>query len=248
MIDWLRRDQPSDLPEPQIAIAGQNLPIAIRRHARAQRLTMRLAPDGSELRITMPRWGQSRDALTFANARREWIARQLAKVPQLLRVAPGARIPFRGGELLIAWDAKAPRAPVLCGEQLRLGGPAERVEARVRRWLEGEALRLAADDLAFYCERAEQPVPTVKLSRAQRRWGSCAGRPGAERCIRINWRLVMAPDNVRRSVVAHEVAHLTHFDHSPAFHAQLARVFDGDLPDADRWLKDHGRSLYAVCP
>ena len=38
---------------------------------------------------------------------------------------------------------------------------------------------------------------------------------------RINWRLVMAPDPVRRSVVAHEVAHLVHFDHSPAFHALL---------------------------
>ena len=55
----------------------------------------------------------------------------------------------------------------------------------------------------------------------------------------------MAPDEVRRSVVAHEVAHLAHFDHSPAFHAELGRLFEGDLAAADRWLKDHGRTLYA---
>jgi predicted metal-dependent hydrolase len=47
-------------------------------------------------------------------------------------------------------------------------------------------------------------------------------------------------------VVAHEVAHLTHFDHSPAFHAHLAQLFDHDLPAADRWLKREGRSLYAA--
>ena len=54
----------------------------------------------------------------------------------------------------------------------------------------------------------------------------------------------MAPDEVRRSVIAHEVAHLVHFDHSPAFHALLARLFGAGLPAADRWLKREGRSLY----
>jgi predicted metal-dependent hydrolase len=64
--------------------------------------------------------------------------------------------------------------------------------------------------------------------------------------VRINWRLVQAPDAVRRSVVAHEVAHLVHFDHSPRFHALLGEIFDDDLPAAERWLKAHGRGLYAA--
>ena len=80
------------------------------------------------------------------------------------------------------------------------------------------------------------------LSNAQRRWGSCA-RDGT---IRVNWRLVMAPDLVRRSVVAHEVAHLVHFDHSPAFHATLGALFEHDIRAANRWLKREGRGLYAT--
>jgi predicted metal-dependent hydrolase len=47
-------------------------------------------------------------------------------------------------------------------------------------------------------------------------------------------------------VVAHEVAHLTHFDHSPAFHTLLGALFDEDLRAADAWLKAHGRTLYAT--
>ena len=83
-------------------------------------------------------------------------------------------------------------------------------------------------------------MPALALSSANRRWGSCA----ADGSIRINWRLIMAPDSVRRSVVAHEVAHLVHFDHSPAFHAFLAKIFEGSVPSANRWLKEKGRSLY----
>ena len=99
-----------------------------------------------------------------------------------------------------------------------------------------------AEDLAQYCARAGRPVPELRLSRASRRWGSCSGKG----CIRLNWRLVQAPDAVRRSVVAHEVAHLVHFDHSPAFRALLAALFEGDLTAADGWLRTEGRSLYAA--
>ena len=242
MIDWLRDDHQN----PAIEVDGQTLPIAIRRHARARRLTMRLSPDGSEVRITLPTWGRTRDALAFAKARAEWIERQLAKVPRRLPVADGEHIFYRGQPLQLVWDKAAGRKPVVAGDKVRVGGSQEGLEARIRRWLEAEALRLCSDDLAFYCQRGDLAVPSLRLSRAQRRWGSCSGDRQTGRCIRINWRLVMAPDHVRRSVVAHEVAHLVHFDHSPAFHALLGRLFEGQLHKADGWLKREGRSLYAA--
>ena len=250
MIDWLRKDRRDPMPDPRIEIAGRSLPIALRRHKCAKRLTMRLSPDGSELRITLPTWGRSLDALAFAQDRAQWIERQLARVPDQVAIENGSLISLHGQPLLIAWQADSARKPLLHGDRLVLGGPQERIETRVQRWLEQHAMDVFASDLAFYCQRAGQAAPRLRLSRARRRWGSCTGpRHGGnnrhETCIRINWRLIMAADNVRRSVVAHEVAHLAHFDHSPAFHAHLAELFDGDMPAADDWLKVHGRSLYA---
>jgi predicted metal-dependent hydrolase len=238
MIDWLRRT-PEDLA---IRIGERELPLAIRRHARARRLVMRLAPDGSEVRVTLPRWGRTEDALVFARARLDWLERQLAAVPHAQAPRPGGTIGYRGGELAIDWRPEHPRKPRLEGGALCIGGPAENLAARLQRWLESEARRLFEADLAFYCDRAGQPVPALRLSRAQRRWGSCSDRIA----IRLNWRLVQAPDAVRRSVVAHEVAHLAHFDHSAAFHAHLRALFEGDLKAADAWLKTHGRNLYAT--
>ncbi|MBN8500058.1 MAG: M48 family metallopeptidase [Sphingomonadales bacterium] len=237
MIDWLLRTRNED---PQVEVGGRLLPVVLRRTAQAKRMTMRLAPDGSEVRITLPRWGRSAEALEFARKRAGWLAAQMAGVPEPAPLGPGSRLPYRGEPLIIAHDPTAPRKIVIADGELRIGGPLESLRPRLTRWLESEALRLLADDLGYYCGRAGQPVPRLGLSRAQRRWGSCA-HDGA---IRINWRLVMAPDFVRRSVVAHEVTHLVHFDHSERFHAMLGELFEGDIRAANRWLKREGRQLY----
>lgn len=224
----------------KIAVAGRELPLAVRRLRHARRITLRLAPDGSEVRVSMPEWGRTSDAVRFAEQRRDWLAVQLSRIPQPLRIEPGCMIPYRGQSVRIEWLETEPRRPLLNDGAVVLGGPRPGIETRLQRWLESEALRLAGDDLSHYCARAEHALPKLALSRAQRRWGSCASNG----MIRINWRLIMAPDFVRRSVVAHEVAHMTHFDHSPAFHAHLDALYEAPIAHANSWLRQHGRTLY----
>ena len=241
MIDWLRGASLRHALDPEIDLGGTRVPIVLKRLRNARRLTLRLAPDGSEVRITLPAWAEGREAIAFAHARRPWLAEQHAKLPRRAAPTPGGEVRYRGRALRLAWEPRAPRRPALAGDVLRLGGPEAGIESRVKRWLEAEALTLVEADMREYCGAAGlDPVP-LGLTRAQRRWGSCSDRSR----IRINWRLVQAPDFVRRSVVAHEVAHLVHFDHSPAFHALLGKLYEGDITLADRWLKDHGRGLYA---
>lgn len=238
MLDWLRRD-PGD--QPRVAVGDRLLPLVIRRTASARRMTMRLSPDGAEVRVTLPRWGRSAEALDFARSKADWLEQQLARLTPQAELGHGAMLPYLGQPHLIRHDPARARRVMLGEGELLLGGPAQGLEGRLRRWLEGEARRLLADDLSYYCLRAGQPQQKLLLSKAQRRWGSCAH----DGTIRINWRLVMTPPEVRRSVVAHEVAHLTHFDHSPRFHAHLDSLFEGDVQAANRWLKREGRSLYS---
>lgn len=238
MIDWLLR-KPEDLT---VQTADRTLPVSIRRHPRATRMTLRLAPDGSEARVTIPQWGRTAEALEFARSRADWLGAQLVSLPDNTPPQPGGTITYRGTALTIGWAADAPRKAVLVDDTLRIGGPEGNLPNRLGRWLESEALRLMHQDLAHYCQLTGHDMQPMRLSRARRRWGSCS----SDGTIRLNWRLIQAPDFVRRSVVAHEVAHLVHFDHSPAFHALLNEIFEGDVAQANHWLKREGRSLYAA--
>lgn len=62
--------------------------------------------------------------------------------------------------------------------------------------------------------------PKVILAAQQKRWGSCT----AGGVVRLNWRIVQAPLSLIDYVVAHELVHLRHHEHSPAFWRALAVV------------------------
>jgi predicted metal-dependent hydrolase len=60
-----------------------------------------------------------------------------------------------------------------------------------------------------------RPASVRWVTNMTARWGSCSHHSGE---IRISHRLRNVPGWVLDSVLVHEVAHLTHPDHSPAFH------------------------------
>ena len=79
-----------------------------------------------------------------------------------------------------------------------------------------------SSDERTYLWGQTDPAPYA-LSDARQRWGSC----GREGVIRVHWQPVQAPTAAFECVVAHELAHLAHRNHAPAFWATLARL----LPD-----------------
>ena len=136
MIDWLRKEQ----LEPEIELAGRTLPIELKRHPRARRLTLRIAPDGSAVRLTLPQWARSAEAIAFAHAKRDWLAQQLAKLPERIAPIPGSILHLHGKEHAIEWEETHPRKPRLEDGKVILGGPLSSLEARLRRWCEARAL------------------------------------------------------------------------------------------------------------
>ena len=226
----------------QLTIGGRDYALVIRRHARARNIRLRTDPAKGALLITLPGHARLGEAIAFARAQADWIEASFAKAGAQVRIEPGALIPYRGAQHRIDWDARNGRRVIASDGEITLGGARDMIEPRLTRWLKAEAKRLCAADLADYCNRAGIPAPALAISNAARRWGSCS----ASGAIRINWRLVMAPDTVRRSVVAHEVAHLRHMNHSADFYAWLDTLFEGDRKSADHWLKAHGRGLYLV--
>ncbi len=94
-------------------------------------MTLRLAPDGSEVRVSMPRWGRTAEALAFVQARGDWLARQLAALPRPAATARPwqAVCPIAAKLLRIEHAPGAPRRPLAQDGSILVGGPEVTVEA-----------------------------------------------------------------------------------------------------------------------
>ena len=77
---------------------------------------------------------------------------------------------------------------------------------------------------------------TIKSFKA--RWGSCSISGG----IQYNWKIIIAPDRIVDYVVIHELCHILHHNHSPAFWAAVARHCQ-EYRDRGAWLKMNGARL-----
>lgn len=210
------------------------------RHPRARRTKLSFDPLTGRARLTLPPRASLDRAMAWARGQAAWVERQRSTLPEARPFVPGAALPFDGATLTIRWQDGAPRAARREGDALLLGGPVDTVARRVEAWLRRQALALLEADTAFYAARAGVTVSAVAVGDPRGRWGSCA-HDGA---IRYSWRLVMAPPEVRRATAAHEVAHRVHMNHSPAFHALVAELYEGDPMPARRWLRAHGAALH----
>ncbi len=214
--------------------------LDIVRHARARRAKLSIDPASGRIRLTLPLRASERDALRWAEQQQGWIEKQRARLPRAVPFVPGAEVPVDDVILAIEWCETAPRRVERIGDRLRVGGPVERVPARVLAWLKREALRVLSDETAEFAARAGVTVSGVGIGDARARWGSCASHG----MIRYSWRLIMAPRFVRRATVAHEVAHRVHMNHGPAFQALAGALDERDPAESRAWLRRHGAALH----
>ena len=220
-------------------LAAFPVPIEIRPLRAARRLRLRFDEATGILKLTCPSRTSRRAALAWALDQRDWIDAQLARAEPGEPFASGATIPIEGEVVRIAWDATAPRTPVLAGGELRVGGPEAGLARRIELFLKRRAIAVMSREVAEYAAAADVTASSVGVGDAGTRWGSCSSRGR----IRLSWRLILAPPAVRRYVVAHEVAHLRHLDHGASFKALEARLYGPGLAEAKAALRRLGPRL-----
>lgn len=216
--------------------------VTLRVSPRARRMRLRVDTRTRSVLLTVPRRVSQRRALAWAATHRDWLAAQLAAIPDRSPIVPGSTVPLCGLPRRIDWEQARPRKVELEADRLIVGGPIEGLESRILRWLRAESLDLLRRETAEFAEKAGVRVARIGVGDPASRWGSCSSS-GA---IRYSWRLVMAPDFVRRATVAHEVAHLVHLNHGPKFHALVEQLLGADPKPARLWLRREGATLHRV--
>ena len=229
-------------------VVHPELPVPVEIHPvrGARRLRLRFDERRGVLKLTCPIRTSRRNAMAWAVEQRDWVDAQIADVLPGEPFAPGATIPIDGRETRLIWTAGESRIPGLADGALRCGGPESMVPRRVETFLKRLAIDTLSCETAAVAAAAGVSPRSVTVGDANARWGSCS----AERRIRYSWRLILAPPPARRYVVAHEVAHLVHLDHGPAFRKLekrlFAELFEGDVDTARTLLRAVGPRLKRI--
>jgi len=219
----------------QVLPGNPPVDILLRPSGRARRLSLRVSGIDGRVTVSYPAYASERQAMAFALEKADWIRGQLARRPEVVAVAPGVAVPVEGRWLTVA--AGTGRGVEV--EEARLLAPEGRSGAAVGAFLRAlarERLAAASDRHAATLGRG---FGRLTLRDTRSRWGSCS----AAGDLMYSWRLVMAPPHVLDYVAAHEVAHLAHMHHGPAFWAEVRRLY-GDHREARAWLRREGGALH----
>jgi predicted metal-dependent hydrolase len=90
-------------------------------------------------------------------------------------------------------------------------------------WYRDHAIQKIDECVGKYSTILGIPKPSFKIKQMTKRWGSCSPKNR----LNFNLNIVLAPSSQIEYVVAHELCHLRHKDHSVRFWAHMRRV----MPD-----------------
>jgi predicted metal-dependent hydrolase len=214
-------------------VGGRAIEYRLERSARRRSVVIHVDERG--LRVGAP-WAVGEPAIErLLDTHAAWIERRLRvwalRRPPEPDFGPQGYCYLRGERVALGFDpdsagrcdAQAGVARIEAGRLVLAvapGSPAAEVRDALARFLRATALADFEAWARTLAPRAGVPVPAVGLSRARSRWGSCSARGR----ILVNWRLVQAPPALAEYVVAHEVAHLLHMNHSAAFWRAVAAL------------------------
>ena len=223
------------------AIYGLPPYVRMQHSTRAKRLALRLDPKDRVINLVCPQGCSENKAIQFAHDHMDWIEKQIATLPEPIYLEHGATIPLFGRDrkISIHYDTAFKRTDIeLREKELFIATNKEDPTPRIVRFLKQE---VQAELERLSHEKAAQigkTVKSVKVRDTKSRWGSCA--PDGD--INYSWRIIFAPYEALDYLVAHEVAHLKHLNHSKAFWACCL-----DLSEAYKtgksWMRKNAHDL-----
>ena len=229
---------------------GQRLPLdgvtaRLSVNPRARRLSIRIDARAGEAVLIAPSERKLSEAVAFARTKASWMRERLAERPHGTPLEPGATIDLFGKPTRLVATGGAGAARLTDdgdGPLIVSGGEGEAFARRVENLFKRVARETLQARTDVHLSTLGQRPVKMSIADPKSRWGSCSPH---NRSIRYSWRVVMAPPAVIDYLAAHEVAHLVHADHSPAYWSVVQRLV-GDHRPFRKWLRDHGAALHAV--
>lgn len=215
-----------------------DFPLKVNTSFKLRRLNLRIDHKKRMVVLSMPKLCSKKKAIDFISEHIDWIEEKLAQLPEVKEFENGEKISLFGRQVTICHSQDF-GAPKLIENELFVGGDQVFLHRRIKDFIKREAKKIFYTKSKALAEQISCKLTGVSIKDTKSRWGSCSSLNH----INYNWRIALAPDFVIDYLMAHEVAHLKHQDHSPAFW-KTARTLCPALQQGKDWLAKHGNNLY----
>jgi len=215
--------------------------VNIKRSKKAKRVALRLDPVERVINLVVPERMPLKTAYSFARQHENWVRKTLEKLPNTIAFTHGTALPVFGDSvrLDITTDPTLKRTTLkqyddILNIKTYQNDPTSRITTHLKK-----IARAGLSDMAS--EKADtinKVIKSVSIRDTKSRWGSCS----QDGHLSFSWRLIFAPYSSIDYVVAHEVAHLIHMDHSRDFW-NLCNELSFDYKNGKHWMKQNGNSL-----
>ena len=204
----------------------------------ARKVSLHVDPLQRVVTVTAPRRHTDSQLIVLLNTHQEWISENLNR-NHPIPLQEGMPLSLLGQEvrLHLTQNREGKRIELADGA-LICRSPVPSIS--LPKFLQGEILSYVMDKVAVFSALIRVSYASIRVKKTRSRWGSCSQKGD----LSFQWKLIFAPLEILDYVIVHEVCHLKHFDHSPAFWTQV-RALDPDFKEHRRWLKTHGKSLLA---
>ncbi len=235
----------------RVRFGSTTIEYEVRRSER-RRKTVQITVDGGGVQVAAPMTTTDDDLRAIVRKRAPWILSRASGA--MLEAAPkrfvsGETLPYLGRNVRMIVDTSDVRSSEvrfdhwhfsislpndLSGEERY-----QSIRKALVRWYRDRAAERLREAVERWWPRLGWGENSQILIRDQRqRWGSCA----PDGTLRFNWRSMMLEPALIEYVVVHELAHLTHRNHSADFWGLVSKA----MPDAQqrrKSLREAGRAL-----
>ena len=214
----------------------ENFKVCLVKSTRAKHILLKQNSKG-EIVLTCPRFCPKMMAIRFAKSQIPWIRAHVQYGPKEKVFKPDEKISIVGTEYCLK---QGKRTEVKDGV-LFISGEEAFFHRRVCSYAQKMLLPYLQNSIYKLTKKLGIKNGRITLRNTSSRWGSCSSTHNLSFC----WKIAFAPKEVIDYLIAHEVAHLVHMNHSRRFWDQVdaltnQRVF------AEKWLKKNGHSLQSI--
>ncbi|MGZ8161129.1 MAG: M48 family metallopeptidase [Methylobacter sp.] len=199
--------------------------------------------------VIVPEWLTMAAIESLVTNKNRWIKEKLAIQNEIIAIKPkafvsGESFSFLGRTHPLKIESglypfiKLHQDELVVSVRDKTADNAPAIKQLLIQWYKQQAESELRDKTERYSRTIGVKPSSVTIKSFKSRWGSCSVTGG----IQYNWKIIIAPDRIVNYVVIHELCHILHHNHSPAFWKAVEKHCH-DYRACSAWLKTNGGRL-----